>query len=256
MTVSATASPSLSAADARRYRFSAVRVLFCGVLMSMLVAACLYLYHTAFLFSHERLLVVEMKTTAWFVREIGLALPLIVLCLFHYVVYHKHDCRDGVAQREMAWEIVVVAVLIYGVLLPYLHHVSDALYEAALAAGSDIPQTDGKVDRTLLMNFHEWFVRQPVPLGLLLVFHSMRATRERNHPETEVREEPMTVAAYNAKLAAEAAAREEAAAAQAQETTEVSGDTDRPTADTTPQNPDTAGPVKNTVVATEETNHE
>ncbi len=162
----------------RRYRFSLCRVFLCGVLLSLLVAACLYVYHTAFEFYHARLLENDMKTIAWFVRQVGLSLPFIVICLFHYMVYHKHDRRDGQARREMLWEIILVAVLTYGVLLPYLAGVSQEMYDSALAAGAIIPDTEGGVPETLLMSFHEWFIRLTVPLCLLGLFHAVRAERE------------------------------------------------------------------------------
>ncbi len=198
-----TASPTVLIG--RHYRFSPVRTLFCGVLLSALVAACLYVYHTAFTFYHARLLENEMKTIAWFTEQIGLSLPLIVICLFHYLVYHAHDRHDGAARREMMWEIVIVAVLTYAVLLPYLSRVSRDMYEAAVEAGATIPETDGKVPWTLLMKLHEWFVRQPIPLCLLFLFHRVRATRELQHPETEVRPAPVTVEEYYARCQADTA---------------------------------------------------
>ncbi len=189
----------------RRYRFSILRTLFCGILMSALLAVCLYIDHTAITFLHERLLEADMKTSAWLVNELGLNLPLIVLCLFPYLVYSRHDRRDGDARREMMWAVVVVAMLIYGVLLPYLSSLSEAMYEAAVEAGNIIPVTEGKVDWTLLMKLHEWFVRLPIPLCILILYHKTRADRERRHPETEACDAPMTVAEYEALHATPAA---------------------------------------------------
>jgi len=45
--------------------------------------------------------------------------------------------------------------------------------------GEKLPQTEGKVDRTLAMELHEWFVRFSIPLALLGVYHGSRASRER-----------------------------------------------------------------------------
>ncbi len=194
-----------SAVAPRRYRFSILRTLLCGVLLSLLVAACLYIDHTAVAFAHERLLAAEMKTSAWLVDEFGLILPLIVMCLFPLLVYSRHDRRDGDARREMMWEIVIVAVLIYGVLLPYLSNLSAAMYEAAIEAGDTIPKTEGKVHWTLLMKMHEWFVRLPIPLSILILYHKTRADRERKYPEAEDCSQPMTIAEYEAIKAAEAA---------------------------------------------------
>lgn len=194
----------------RRYGFSIVRVLFCGVLLTALVTICLYLFHTSFDFYRARFLETESKTLAWFTLQIGFSLPFAVICLFHYAVYHKHDRRDGVARREMFWEVVMVTVLTYAVLLPYLASISDALHTNALAAGESIPTTERGVDITLLMELHDWFIRLTIPLGALMVFHATRARREIRFPE-EAEEPLLTVAEYEARRAASA----QAAAAQA-----------------------------------------
>ena len=200
-----TASIQSPAPQGRRYRFSLLRVLLCGVFLTVLVAVCMYLYHTAFDFYRARLLEEESKTLAWFAKQLSFSLPFIVICLFHYMVYHRHDRRDGVARREMFWEIVVLTLLVYCVLLPYLVRVSDAMYTASLEIGADIPKTDGKVEMTLAMKFHEWFVRLSVPLVGLAVFHGVRARREVRFPETETAEPVITKAEYDAQRAARTA---------------------------------------------------
>lgn len=164
------------------YRFSLIRVLTVSVLLSALVAGCLYLHHTVFTDARAHFLDAESKSIAWIVRELGYMLPFITVALFQYVLYSKYDREDGVLQREMMWEILLVAVLTYAVLLPYVCHVSDELYAAAKAlaeqTGEKLPQTEGKVDRTLAMDLHEWFVRLSIPLALLSVYHGSRASRE------------------------------------------------------------------------------
>ncbi len=205
-----TASTPIPSAEGRRYRFSILRVIICGVLLSLLVAACMYVRHTAFDFYHARLLENGSKTIAWFVEQVGYALPWILICIFHGIVYMKHDRRDGICQWEMFWEVLLVVLLTYAVLLPYMAHVSDTMYEAALEVGADIPQTDGKHDTTLIMKLHEWFIRLSIPLAILLLFHGARARREIRFPETEADEPVMTKAEYDARrLAAEAAAAAE-----------------------------------------------
>lgn len=198
-----TATQALPTGTGRRYRFSILRILICGVFLSVLVAACLYCKYTAIDFFHARLLEQESKTSAWILKQVSFALPWIVICLFHGLVYTKHDRRDGIAQREMFWEVLMVTAFVYLLLLPYLKNVSEDMYAAALEMGADIPQTDGKVDKTFLMIFHEWFIRMAVPLGVLLVFHSTRARREELHPETETEEPMMTKAEYDALRANE-----------------------------------------------------
>ena len=165
------------------YRFNIIRVVTVSVLLSLLVAGCLYLHHTVFTDARAHFLDAESKSIVWIVRELGYMLPFITVALFQYVLYSKYDREDGVLQREMMWEILLVAVLTYAVLLPYVCHVSDELYTAAKAlaeqTGEKLPQTEGKVDRTLAMDLHEWFVRFSIPLALLGVYHGSRASRER-----------------------------------------------------------------------------
>ena len=185
----------------RAYRFSILRVLLFGILMSVLVAACLYLKYSAVDFFHARLLEQESKTSAWILKQVGFALPWIFMCIFLACAYRKDDRHDGVAAREMFWEVMLVTVFTYLVLLPHLQNYSDALYAAALEAGADIPQTEGKVDQTFIMLFHEWFVRMSIPLVGLMVFYSAQARRERLHPETEAEEPLMTRAEYDAMMA-------------------------------------------------------
>ena len=194
MTVTSTS----STAQGRRYRFSILRVLFCSVLMSLLVVASLYLKYSAVDFFHARLLDQGSKTSAWILKQVSYALPWIFMCIFHAITYRRHDRHDGVVAREMFWEVFFVTVFTYLVLLPYLQNVSDDMYAAALEAGATIPQTEGKVDKTFIMIFHEWFVRLSIPLIGLMLFYSIRARRQRLHPETEVDEPLMTRAEYDA----------------------------------------------------------
>ena len=227
-----TASIPDTRATARRYRFNILRVLICGIFMSVLVAACLYLKYTAVDFFHARLLEQESKTSAWILKQVGFALPWIFMCIFHAITYRKHDRHDGVVAREMFWEVMLVTVFTYFILLPYLKGISEEMYAAALEAGAKIPQTDGKVDQTFIMLFHEWFVRMAVPLTALLILYSARARRERLFPETEAAEPLMTRAEYDALRASEAAA--ETAAETAGETTDntVTETTTEPAEDT------------------------
>ena len=201
-----TASIPDTRATVRRYRFNILRVLICGIFMSVLVAACLYLKYTAVDFFHARLLEQESKTSAWILKQVGFALPWIFMCVFQSITYRKHDRRDGIVAREMFWEVMLVTVFTYFILLPYLKGISEEMYAAALEAGAKIPQTDGKVDQTFIMLFHEWFVRMAVPLTALLILYSARARRERLFPETEAAEPLMTRAEYDALRASESAA--------------------------------------------------
>ena len=193
--------PNLTPTAKYRYRFSILRVLLCGIFMSCLVAACLYLKYSAVDFFHARLLDQGSKTSAWILKQISFALPWIFMCLFHAITYRSRDRHDGVAAQEKLWEVIWVTVFVYFILLPHLRGISDAMHAAALEAGATIPQTEGKVDQTFIMLFHEWFVRMSIPLMGLMVFYSAQARRERLHPETEADEPLMTRAEYDAMMA-------------------------------------------------------
>ena len=79
----------MTAPTRRIYKFSILRTLLCGILLAALIAASLYVYHTAFDFAHARLIENGSKTLAWITREVGLSLPLVMICLFLYMVYLK-----------------------------------------------------------------------------------------------------------------------------------------------------------------------
>ena len=209
---------------------SLLRTLLCGILMTILAAGCLYLYYTSFDIYHDRLVEDGSKTLAWLTEQLSFSLPFILICLLQTAVYYGRDPRDGTARREMFWQIVLVTVLVYAVMLPYMSSISEALYTNALASGVKLPKTEGKMEITLLMELHDWFIRLTIPLLLLMVYHSARGRRERMYPEAEETEALLTVAEYEAqkaaRVAAEAASRtgaEEAASedvpAQADEAT-------------------------------------
>ena len=80
----------------------------------------------------------------------------------------------------MARSILIMAALVYFVLLPYLYRTSDTLLQAALAAGEPFPTFEDGHYRTLFLVNLEWFVRFLIPVGALYLFHSSRATRQRD----------------------------------------------------------------------------
>lgn len=163
-------------------RVSVWRVLLFGLLLSLLLAAELYAHHAVFPGFIEYLRSIDHKSTAWIANQLSFMLPFITLAVFQCAAYAKAENGDGVMQREKMWEIVLVAVLIYGALLPYVRHYSDTVHEAALAAavlaGETLPKTPGGVDQTILLEVFEWFFRLTVPLMLLGLYHGSRAERE------------------------------------------------------------------------------
>ncbi len=172
----------------RAYRFSIARVLCFALCMAALLAFELYCYHTVFDSFHADLVEAEKKSSAWIESQLAFMLPFITICVFQYAVYYKRDgdmtpaaeCR--IFQLEKTWQIVLLILLIFGVLLPWVAHTSREAHEAALAAalagGDPVPTTAGGADSTLLMEVHEWFVRLSVPLMLLLLYHACRAGAE------------------------------------------------------------------------------
>lgn len=169
----------------RSYRFNWGRVILLSLLLTLLAAAELYLHHTVLDDFHRYLVGAEKKSMAWMELQLSYMLPFITIGVFQYTVYHKDDRQDGVLRREMAWEVVLVAVLTYAVLLPGVAHMSQAMHDAAVAAGKELPMTSEKVELTLLMSVHDWFVRFSVPLMLLTVYHFARAAHEKELPPEE-----------------------------------------------------------------------
>ena len=167
-----------------QYRFSWLRVAVISLLLFVLLGLCLFLHHTAFSALENDFSSMEKKNSSWIVGELGLMLPLITVALFQLAVYAKHDRKNAVAQREMAWEIIIATLLIYAVVLPVIMYISDQRLTLALAADAAVEQTEGKEYRTLMMDMAEWFIRLPVPMLLLYIFHRSKAEHELTEPET------------------------------------------------------------------------
>ncbi len=196
----------MSSSAIRRTLPGVVRVLISTALLSVLFAASLYLYHTAFPFFRDHLLDSGKKSTAWFVEQLSYSLPFLLLGLYFTITYHRLDRRDGVASREKLWITVLVTLVTYGVLLPCVHHMSREMYAAAVEAGAKIPETDGGVPWTLMMKLSEWFIRLSIPLAVVMTFYGMRSARERRCPD-ETEDVLPTIEAYTAR---QQAAEEEA----------------------------------------------
>lgn len=131
----------------------------------------------------------------WTANELGLLLPFLSVLILSFVIYRKLDRHDGKAQREMMYVILLVAVFTFAVLLPYVTHISDAELQAALAAGEEFPLRDNGVHDTLLLNLLEWFIRTGIGLGILALYHSVRAEREAKEYRAVQAVSPRTVAA-------------------------------------------------------------
>lgn len=198
--------------ERRAYRFSPLRVMIMSLLLFLLAVGCLYLYRTAFREYGTYLTENEKKTTAWIVEQVSYMLPFITIAVFQYAVYAKHDNRDGVLQRERAYEILVAALLIYLVLLPIVCHASDALLKVALVADLDVDKNAGKEYETLLLSVAEWFIRLAIPLSLLFVYHRARAHAEISEKQVEVeaseKAEDTAISAETTEAAPEAPAAE------------------------------------------------
>ena len=200
--------------EKRAYKFSLIRMILMGLMLFALITVCLYLYHVAFREYGEYLTAEEKKSTAWIVRQLSFMLPFIAVAAFQCAVYAKHDNRDGILQRERAYEILVAAALTYLVLLPLVAWYSDTKLTLYLVAELDVPKTDGKEYETVMILVSEWFARLAIPLSLLFVYHMAKAKAE----VTETAEQ----AAMEAEKAAEQAAMEaEKAILEAQEAAEA-----------------------------------
>ena len=61
------------------YKFSVLRIILCGVLMTLLCVACLYVQYTSLDFLHTQLVEQDKKTTAWLLEQLRFSLPFILL---------------------------------------------------------------------------------------------------------------------------------------------------------------------------------
>ncbi len=197
--------------EKRSYKFSWIRMILMGLMLFGLITLCLYLYHTAFREYNAYLTEEEKKSTAWIAEQISYMLPFIAVAAFQCAVYAKHDNRDGVLQRERAYEILIAAALTYLVLLPLVWWYSDAKLILSLMAELDVPKTEGKEYETIMILVAEWFVRLTIPLCLLFVYHMARAKAEMTEIEENAAIEAQK-AAENAAIEAEKATFESQAA--------------------------------------------
>lgn len=182
----------------RRSRAAAIaRVMTFSLLMAALIAAELYLHYTTIPTFLEDLEEAGHTHSAWIGEQLSYALPFLTVAFFQYLVYRNAE-RGSMApgtvcpavrslQKEKAFEILGVALLLYAVILPYCIHLSNATYAAALAEalknGTTLPQTDGKVDDKMIYHLADWFIRQSIPLALLGMYHVARVGEDEDEAD-------------------------------------------------------------------------
>ena len=165
---------------ARTYRRSILRTVVMGLFLTALAAGSLYMNTTLFPELASFFTDIEHPGAAWLARELGYWLPFVLIALFQYAVYRGCDRGDGILEREMARSILIMAVLVYFVLLPYLYQTGVETLQASLAAGEQVPTFENGHYRTVFWENLEWFVRFLIPVGALYLFHSSRATRQQD----------------------------------------------------------------------------
>ena len=211
--------------EKRAYSFSWIRMILMGLMLFALITVCLYLYHVAFREYGEYLTAEEKKSTAWIVRQLSFMLPFIAVAAFQCAVYAKHDNRDGILQRERAYEILIAAALTYLVLLPLVAWYSETKLTLYLVAELDVPKTDGKEYETVMILVSEWFARLAIPLSLLFVYHMAKAkaemTETAENAAIEVQKAAEQAAVEAEKAAEQAAMEAEKAVLEAQEAAEA-----------------------------------
>ena len=167
-------------------RISIARIIVFSLFLFVLIAIELYASETSLSVFHEQLLSDYthteekgwQKTVAWLVDQLRYWLPFLTVCIFQYAVYRKHNSENGICQKEMAWQVGILTVLVYGGLLPYVAHISKTARELAIANGETLPLTEGGEESTILLRAAAWFIRVSIPLLLLLVYHATCGTRE------------------------------------------------------------------------------
>lgn len=205
--------------ETRSYKFSLIRTVIMGLMLFGLITLSLYLYHVAFREYGVYLTEEEKKSTAWIVKQLSFMLPFIAVAVFQCAVYAKHDNRDGVLQRERAFEILIAAALTYLVLLPLVAWYSEQKLILSLMAELDVPKTEGKEYETVMIQVAEWFARLTVPLCLLFVYHMAKA-------KAEVKQTAENAAVAAAEAAAKAEMEREAAKMAAEMAAKLAAETE------------------------------
>lgn len=171
-------------------RFSPLRVIILSLLLFVLIALELGLYHTAIADLSDNLMTEYnltdekgwQKTAAWMVEQITMMLPFITICIFQFAVYNRYNRKDGILQLEMGIEVIATAVLVFAVLLPVLAKVSHDRYIVEVAEGT-LKTYDKGGTVTLLRESLGWFLRFLIPVGLLSLYHFSRARAEAEDEE-------------------------------------------------------------------------
>lgn len=174
--------------EAREYssvKFSILRVIIFSLLLFVLISLELGLYHTAIsdlcdnLMSEYELTDEKgwQKTVAWLVDQTAMMLPFVTICIFHFSVYNRYNRKDGIIQREMGYEVLLTALLVYAVLLPVVAKISRDMHIAAQIAG-EVKNYDKGGPITLLRESVGWFLRFLIPVGILSLYHFSRAKTE------------------------------------------------------------------------------
>lgn len=161
--------------ETRKYRFSILRVIAMSLMLFLLTAVCLYLHNTIQETYVSYLSTAEKKTTAFLAEQLSYMLPFLAIAVFQFAVYAKHDNRDGILQKEQAWEILILTALVYLVLLPYVWNYSNQTLTLQLAAGIEVEKNAGREYEALFLDVFQWFVRLSIPLIFLLTYHFIRA---------------------------------------------------------------------------------
>ncbi|MBE6693330.1 MAG: hypothetical protein E7589_01000 [Ruminococcaceae bacterium] len=171
-------------------KVSIVRIIIISVLLFLLISVELGVYLTAISDLQDNLMKdYELtkdkgwqKSLAWMLDEFAMLLPLITVCVFQYAVYKRYNREDGILQREMAFEVILVGVLVYAVLLPVVAKISSDMNTAAHIAGTVERYEDGGVI-TLLRRSLGWFIRFIFPVGILSIYHFSRSKAEAEDTE-------------------------------------------------------------------------
>ncbi len=161
--------------EVRTYRFSILRVIVMSLLLFLLTTVCLYLHNSILKEYVSYLTTAEKKTTAFLTEQLSYMLPFLTIAVFQFAVYAKQDNRDGILQKEQAYEILILAALVYLVLLPCVWIYSDQTLTLQLAAGIEVEKNAGREYEALLLDVFQWFVRLSIPLIFLSTYHLIRA---------------------------------------------------------------------------------
>lgn len=169
-----------------KQKLNILRLLLCALVLCVLMVGMYLCYTKGMDVATEKLEGLnpkkegDMKNTLWLVEKIFFILPVFVLLLCQTLFYRAQKSAQDIKHREQAWEIIVVFLFTYTVLLPAV------IIYSKQTAHADVLFED--VEKSLILRTGQWFMWQVVFFLVPVLYHRLRADEDANKADT-LREE-------------------------------------------------------------------